>query len=234
MDRILTRGELTMSKKKIVLGGAVITLVVAAGIIFAVRMSGKDNAEKMGGNDMAANNTADVNFTEAQPKASYEKTDGTDSETVMDRLEQMDKEFKEKYSKETKYDEYISDGFSEKYAESMTEDMIRFESYIFDGMSGAEFKSIGITDEGEYILTYIYAQNNNEYMPAENETMPADGALVEPDWNIGVLTYNVSRGTAEYSYYSGMYDKYFYSGDYRCRYLYDERGKEYFIFGYKN
>lgn len=89
-----------------------------------------------------------MNFTEAQQKASYEKTCDTDSETVIDKLEQMDKEFKEKYSKNTQYDEYISDGFSEKYAESMTEDMIRFESYIFDGISGAEFKSIGITDEG--------------------------------------------------------------------------------------
>lgn len=31
----------------------------------------------------------------------------------------------------------------------------------------------GITDDGEYILTYIYAQNDNEYVPVENETMPA-------------------------------------------------------------
>ena len=116
----------------------------------------------------------------------------------------------------------------------MTEDMIRFESHIFDAVGEAEFKGIGITDDGEYILTYIYAQNDNEYVPAENETMPAGGAPVEPDWNIGVLTYNVVRGTAEYSYYNGMYNKYFYSGDYRCRYLYDEQGEEYFIFGYKN
>ncbi len=224
-----------MGKKKIIaLGGGIIILIVAVCIVFTARMSGKDNAEKMCGKDIAADNIDNVNFAEAKQKVSYEKSSDTDNGTVNDKLEQMNMEFNEKYSKDTKYDEYMSDGFSEKYVDSMTEDMIRFEAYIFDGISGAEFKSIGITDEGEYILTYIYAQNDNEYVPAENETMPADGTLVEPDWNIGVLTYNVFRGTAEYSYYNGMYNKYFYSGDYRCRYLYDEQGKEYFVFGYKN
>lgn len=156
-----------------------------------------------------------------------------ETDKAADKLKEMSEEFGKKYSKDTEYEEYISDGFSEKYTDSMTEDMIRFESYIFSGSSGAQFKGIEANENGEYILTYIYAINNNEYVPSEGGTLPAGGTAAEPEWRIGVLTYNASQGSSEYAYYTGMYYEYFYTGEYTCRYLYDEQDNRFFLFGYK-
>lgn len=151
---------------------------------------------------------------------------------VESRLLGVEQEFKEKYSEKTEYDTYIEDGFSEKYANIMNEDVIRFESHIFDGKSGAEYKSIE-NDDGGYILTYVYGINENEYTPTDGETMPVQGTVVEPKWNIGVLTYNTAQETSEITYYEGMYYDYFYVDEYTCRKLYDKQGNEFLLFGYK-
>ena len=52
-------------------------------------MSGKDDAEKIAGRDIADDN---VNFTEAQQIASYEKSNEITDRTVTDKLEKMSKE----------------------------------------------------------------------------------------------------------------------------------------------
>ena len=146
-------------------------------------------------------------------------------------LAQMSGTFKQSYSPDTGYDVYLADGFCESRTEGMTTDEIRFESYYFCGTSGAEIRRIDLDGSGGYILTYIYAVNNNEY--ETDETRPASGTIVEADWNIGVLTYRTASQVSEYAYYTGMYEEYFYEDGYTCRYLYDDQGNTCFLFGYK-
>lgn len=135
-----------------------------------------------------------------------------------------------KMKKNLTIEELYDRTFKPEFSDNIIDAMITFESSYFCGKD-AEYRKVTVNEDGEIILSYIYAYNANK--AADNgETNPAGGTTVEPDWYIGVLEYNYSTDDSTTKLYSSMSD-YVYEGEYACRYLYgDSEEDKYLLFGY--
>ena len=136
-----------------------------------------------------------------------------------------------KMKKNLTIEELYDRTFKPEFSENIIDEMSTFESFYFCGKD-AEYRKLTVNDDGEIILSYIYAYNANK-AKGNGETKPAGGTTVEPEWYIGVLEYNYSTDESSTKLYSFMSD-YVYEGGYTCRYLYgDTEEDRYLLFGYK-